>query len=197
MKWGLDAAFCPSTGELWAAKFDGYTWVAGYVGGDAVNIWTAENWRDADGLGFQLLPIWVAPPGADRGYTRGTEDGNACLVALQNVGLIDVVCLDVEDGAVPREYARGFIDACANGSCSVVLYGGAATIKGIGDLPFEAWWLSFWSTPGQSRPGPVVDWTYWQFGDGPQTDYNVCRDDAPFALLQSPEAPSASPSAEA
>ncbi len=178
----------------------GWRWVAGYVGGRALNVWKPAEWQRARTQGFDLLPIWVAPGADDAGREVGTLEGQECVDALQARGLSGIVVLDVEDGLSPEKYAMGFVDAVHAGSCEVVLYGTGQTLNGLVQVGFDFWWLAQWPLSGQPVYVVPPDWTLWQFGTGPAADYNVAQDDFPFATLtlsDSPSAPSGPPTAEA
>jgi hypothetical protein len=197
VRWGLDASIPPTGDQAWLYFADGYSFFCGYVGGRTPHVWTREDWRILAAAGFDLLPIWVAPLADDAGHHQGVEDGNRCLLALQAVGLTGVVALDVENGLKPREYASGFAAAIRAGDCAPVLYGTQRTIEGIGDLPWSAWWLAYWPVQRSGYTTSAPDWSMWQFKVADTVDMDVAVDDFPFALLESPEAPSAPPAGEA
>jgi hypothetical protein len=71
-----DAAF--PTG---AALQPGVIVSAGYIGGDAIHVWTATDWAHW-GTRYRV-PIWVR---SDPQNVDPTTDGQACLAALQAVG---------------------------------------------------------------------------------------------------------------
>lgn len=183
MLWGLDAAFAPSSLGIARAQFDlGYRFYCGYVGGHAYNAWTPAEWQRVAAAGFQLLPIWVAPLSFDTGRQHGVDDGNACLTALQALGLSGQVCLDVEDGLQPVEYMDGFHDALVAGTCELTLYGSAVTLEAASGLS-DHWWLAYW-LPGPSGLQPAQpDFELWQFSGTGSVDLDVCRDSFPFAEL--------------
>src|SRR5438046_1484638 len=111
MKWGLDAAYGPSEGQAIDYAAQGYGWFGGFIGGRAEHIWTPHEWDNVTRAGLDILPIWVAPLLDDAGRQAGVDDGNAAIVALQTLGFGEIVCLDIENGLAPVDYARGFIDA--------------------------------------------------------------------------------------
>lgn len=197
MKWGLDAAYPPSVEQALQQKLDGYQFFCGYIGGHAENIWLPQAWLDLAGLGFDLLPIWVAPLVNDAGYDQGVADGNSAAARMQELGMSGCFALDVENGLRPRQYSRGFLDACEAASVGVVLYGGRVTINAIGNLRWAAWWLAWYSDARTRYRTASPDWAMWQFATSDQVDFNVACDDFPFCAIEEPEAPSATPRAEA
>jgi len=179
--YGVDSAY-PSTDPA-ALRGLGWGFACGYIGGRALHVWTAADWAAHAAAGLKLGPIWVAPTGAPPEQV-GVDQGNAALVAMQNLKLAGMVFLDVENGATPRDYTRGFLDACHAGACAVTLYGSQTTILGIGDLlgAGDAWWLADWVQSGVPLRQAPSDWSMWQYSTGPQFDYNVAVDDFPFAV---------------
>ncbi len=182
MKWGLDGAYPPTLTQAMDYRSYGYSWFAGYMGGRAAHVWTPTEWHTIVLAGFEVLPIWVAPLVDDAGRQAGVDDGNAAIDALERLGFGGVVCLDIENGLTPVEYAEGFIDAAHNGFVNVVVYGLPATLEQVPNA--EAWWLAFW--PGSPHPmqGAPPDWTYWQFASGDLVDFSVASDQALFATVR-------------
>src|SRR6266702_673958 len=100
----------------------GWRWVAGYVGGRALNVWKPAEWQRARTQGFDLLPIWVAPGADDAGREVGTLEGQECVDALQARGLSGIVVLDVEDGLAPGKDAMVCVDAVDAGGGEFGVY---------------------------------------------------------------------------
>jgi hypothetical protein len=178
--YGLDSAY-PSRDPRGLVDM-GYGFVCGYFGGRALNVWTRNDWQAHAAAGLKLGPIWVSPSG-NPPRDQGVDQGNTALLALQMVGLSGLAILDIENGATPREYTIGFVEACHAGSCAVGMYGSRTTINAIGDVLGEGdvWWLAEWVQSGTRLWTAPPDWSMWQFATGPQFDYNVARDDFPFA----------------
>jgi hypothetical protein len=182
MKWGLDAAYPPSQSQALRYRRLGYDWFAGYIGGRALNTWTLEEWRNVSAAGFDILPIWVAPLENHAAHSRGVDDGNAAVAKLQELGMSDLVCLDIENGLTPIEYAQGFIDAAHAGLVDVVIYGLGDTLDAI--MGADAWWLCRWITSPMGLHEAPPDWTYWQFSSGASLDFSVAVDSARFAAMR-------------
>jgi len=187
MIWGVDSA-TPSPNPAGLVAL-GYEFACGYLGpvGGTPHVWTANEWKRHRDAGLKLGPIWVAPYGAP-GRQAGLDHGNAALTVMQLLHMSGFLFLDVENGAAPRDYAAGFVDAVHAGSCAVGLYGSRTTILGIGDLlgQGDAWWLADWlPDPGPAAP---PDWSMWQCSSvwisGTRYDLNVARDDFPFAEME-------------
>lgn len=177
MLWGVDSAYpSPNPSDLVAF---GYSFACGYVGGRALHVWTADDWRTHAAAGLRLVPIWVSPTGTSS-YDQGIQDGNGCLVAMQSVGLSGMCVADVESGAMPRDWYRGFTDALHAGQCASGLYGSSPTIQALGDLS-DTWWLASWVASGQPLRPALPDWSMWQYATGPTFDYNVAVHDFTFA----------------
>lgn len=181
MQWGVDSAY-PSARPTSLAAL-GYTFACGYLpGGNEAHEWTAGDWAAHAAAGLKLGPIAVAPYGYPT-EQEGVDHGNRALAAMQGFKLSGMLLHDVENGATPRDYAKGFVDACHAGSCAVGLYGSAATIEAIGDL-YDSWWLAAWLPIAGAAP---PDWAMWQCGSvvirGQTFDLNVARDDFTFATL--------------
>jgi Domain of unknown function (DUF1906) len=179
MIWGVDSAY---PGDPVALAALGYGFACGYLGpiGGTPHVWTAADWQRHAAAGLKLGPIWVAPYGQPS-EQEGVDHGNRALSAMQANHLSGMVLLDVENGATPRAYIKGFIAACHAGSCAVGLYGSQTTIVTTGDLP-DAWWLAAWlPLAGMAPP----DWSMWQCGSvvirGVTFDLDVAVDDFPFA----------------
>lgn len=177
MLYGVDSAN-PSTDPA-SLKGLGWSFACGYIGGRALHTWTADDWRRHDAAGLKLGPIWVSPTGQPS-YDRGVDEGNKALVAMQSSRLSGNVLLDVENGAQPEAYINGFVAACHAGQCSVGLYGSRATLAGT-TTGVDFWWLAEWVQSGSRLAPAPLDWSIWQYGTGPQFDYNVAIDDFPFA----------------
>lgn len=177
--WGIDCAYAPDEAGFADFAGQGVAFVGGYVGGHALNVWSKQDFANAVAAGLKVVAYWVGPLGQDPGYDQGVSDGNACLVAMQERGLSGWVVDDAESGVVRPEWSRGFVDALHAGSCSVQVYGTNATLQGMGSL-YDSWYLAWYSASGMSTATflmEIIDFDIWQFQDGPNFDYNVCRDD--------------------
>jgi len=180
MQYGVDSAYPSSNPASLVAL--GYAFALGYLpGGNEENAWTLEQWKAHADAGLKLGPIAVAPFGTPT-EQEGVDHGNRVLVAMQNFKLSGMVLHDVENGASPRDYAKGFVDALHAGSCAAWLYGSRTTILSIGDL-YDGWWLADWIQSGLPLRQAPPDWSILQYATGPQFDYNVARDDVPWAVL--------------
>lgn len=181
MKWGVDGASEPTEPEMDALLYSGISWVAGYIGGRALNVWSPEVWRVLHEDGMELLPIWVAPLSADDpGREQGIQEGNEALVTMQSLGLTGLVVLDVENGLEPYEYALGFRDAVNNGECALVVYGTNSTLWALRTALNFAW-LANWSNPRpEDQPYPA---DLWQYGTGSRWDYSIADNGFAFAGL--------------
>lgn len=179
MIYGVDAAYPGDPAKLAALNWQ---FVCGYLGGgNETRAWTSNEWRAFAQAGFKLGPIAVAPFGEPSNQV-GVDHGNRALVAMQALHLSGMVLHDVENGATPRDYAKGFVDSCHAGSCAVTLYGSRTTILAIGDL-YDSWWLAEWVQSGTKLGKAPLDWSMWQYATGPNYDYNVAVDDFKFAVL--------------
>lgn len=179
MRWGLDSAYPPSWSRAQAWFNDGWSFFGGYIGGDALNVWTNADWARVTAAGFQPLPIWVGPTALGPGRDMGVADGNAALTRLQELNL-STVALDLENSLAPIEYARGFADAINAGSARAILYGAPRTLLELVGQGFAHWWLASWPTKGQRVTAAPPDWSLWQYATGPEADFNCCVDDVIF-----------------
>ena len=183
--WGLDTAYCPDDNTLQSLADSGWAFFGGYVGGHAENVWTKDNFASLARIGFKIVVYWVGPLGVDPGYDAGVNDGNACLVALQERGLSGWVWDDAESGVIRRNWSSGFVAALHAGDCKVGLYGTTFTLSGMGDL-YDSWYLAAYPQPMESLDTwgrRIIDWDHWQVSDGPNYDYNCAAETAPFATF--------------
>jgi hypothetical protein len=176
MIYGFDSAYAPDDATLADMVGNGWGFYAGYIGGNALHVWSHADWARVRNAGLKLIPIWVAPYGTPS-YARGVADGNGCLVAMQVLGFSGTMLLDVENGATPSDYIRGFVDAMHAGSAGVALYGSWPTINACEQFVDHAF-VADWS--GQIPPG---SWEGWQYATGPTVDFDVVVDSYPFATL--------------
>ncbi len=181
MLWGVDSAY--PHGWPQALADAGFSFACGYIGGQAEHVWTGDDWRGHAAAGLGLVPIWVAPSG-EPSRDDGVTAGNGALAAMQDLGLSGQLVLDIEDGAVPVDYAAGFIAACYAGQASVAVYGSSRTLRELDG--FAAWWLAAWVAPSAPLGPALPDWSMWQYATGPRFDYDVARDDFMFATLNGP-----------
>lgn len=180
MKLGVDSAYA-STNPARLTEL-GWQFACGYIGGTALHVWSAEDWRNQKYAGLELLPIWVAPLHT-AGYDAGDYDGNQALVKLQELGLAGIVILDVEAGACGPAYADGFRASILAGSCKLGVYGSSGGLTKVGTVSGDLVWLAMWPTAAQPIGAAPPDFDIWQYESGPEFDYNVARDDFPFATL--------------
>lgn len=183
MLWGLDSSTPPAAGRAVDLKTFGYDFYGLYVHGNTPYIWNRADINVVAKVGFKILPISVAPLGMPDAY-KGSLDGANCLLNLKARGLGNTVCLDIENGAVPREYVLAFVAQLNNAGYKVCLYGTTNTLVALGkpDL-VDLTWLAYWPVFSSIVHSAPYDWDMWQFVDGTEADQNVCRDDFPFATL--------------
>lgn len=178
--WGLDSAYAPSAQAASKLLSEGWAFYGGYVGGHALHTWSKADFDVVASAGFKLMAFWVGPLSGDPGYDAGVNDGNACLVAMQQRGLTGWVTDDAESGIVRPLWSQGFVDALHAGTCSVRVYGTRATLQGMGGI-YDSWHLAWYPTTLQGVASQqIIDWDIWQYSDGPVYDYNVAREDTPF-----------------
>ncbi len=183
MIFGLDSSTPPSAQRAPALAAKGYSFYCVYIGGNTPYIWRRDQIQWLAGQGFSILPIWVAPYGTSDAMT-GASDGADCLLALQARALSGTVALDVENGAVPRDYVLAFVAQLNNAGYKVCLYGSTTTLTALGKPDIvDLTWLSYWPSFRSTVPSAPYDWDCWQFTDGAEADLNVARDDFPFATL--------------
>lgn len=177
--WGMDSEYAPSAQQFQQFADEGVAFYGGYIGGHAGNVWSKQDFANAAAAGMKIVAYWVGPLSNDPGYDQGVADGNACLAAMQERGLSGWVCEDAEGGIVRPQWSQGFVDALHAGSCSVQVYGATITLQNMGSI-YDSWYLAWYTTPGQSTKtflDQIIDFDIWQFGDGPNQDYDLCRDD--------------------
>lgn len=177
--WGLDCAYAPTLEEMQALRASGIAFIGGYIGGHAEHVWSKQDFANAAAAGLRTVAYWVGPLGTDPGYDAGVADGNAALAAMQEHSLSGWVCDDAESGVVRPQWSNGFINALHAGACSVQCYGTNATLSGMGDL-YDSWYLAWYTASMMSTQiflNNIIDFDIWQLQDGPQYDYNLCRDD--------------------
>jgi hypothetical protein len=180
MLYGVDSAY-PSSNP-WQLVNLGWQFVCGYLGpvGGTPHIWTHTEWKRHADVGLKLAPIWVAPYGTPS-EQEGVDSGNAALSKMHELGLSNIIVLDVENGASDPEFITGFCNAVHNGDCSVALYGSESTLLNAPGV--DAWWLASWVQSGVPLHQAPIDWSMWQYATGPQFDYNVAVDTFTFAGL--------------
>lgn len=179
MKYGVDCETPPENPSQ--LEQTGWQFVAGYLGGRAAHTWQPQDFASCAAAGLEILPIWVSPA-VEAGYDAGVLEGNAAISAMQAAGLEGVVALDVEDGEDEAGFIAGFVAAAHAGQLAVVLYGSGQTLleapEGV-----DAWWLASWVAQDQTLEAAPPDFSMWQYGTGPQFDYNVAVDTFVFATL--------------
>lgn len=183
MLWGLDSSAPPSLRELAMIVDRGYRFYCGYVGGDTPYVWTYDDIKSVTTAGLSFNPIWVAPLGSPN-EAQGDRDGADCVAALKQRLLGEAVTLDVENGAVPRDYVVAFVSQLNAVGCTVCLYGSNPTLISLGQPEIvDSVWLAYWAAFVPVPPRAPYDWDMWQFAAGGQADLNVARDDFRFASV--------------
>jgi len=186
MLWGLDAAYPPNDQRVAELAAAGWAFHGGYIGGRALNVWSLDDWVRITGAGMKPWPIWVSPDGTPS-RQQGVDEGNRCLVAMQNLGFAGLVALDTENGLVQLEYWAGFLAAAQAGSAGVVLYGSIESVAAAVEARlFDGYWLAWWPPGRLNMSGPPPPCDMWQFASGDQDDYNVAWDGFAFPGFNPP-----------
>jgi hypothetical protein len=95
--------------------------VFGYIGGNALHVWTKEEWSRFDGK--KKVPIWV------KDGQSAAEQSHGCLSALRNLHVPkgSPVALDMETIVDPA-FTRAFGNALANAGYRLWTYGSAGYV---------------------------------------------------------------------
>jgi hypothetical protein len=176
MIYGVDSAF-PNPRPNVLLEL-GWEFACGYIGGNALNVWTPGDWQRHRDARLQLMAIWVAPYGVPS-RQEGVDAGNEALDAMEALGMTSVLCLDIENGALPIDYLSGFRDSVRAGEVALCVYGSKSTVE-VAAQTADSIWLANWIQSGLPlRPAPP-DFDMCQYATGPLFNYNMARDDFGF-----------------
>lgn len=142
-----DAAYAPSSPPAWEV-------VAGYIGGNAVHVWSDEEWASQSAR--YRLPIFVRSNPEDHVAAR---DAAAALARLRQLGMPHgcAVALDLET-AVNPPYVKAFDAALVAAGYVVLAYGSAATIFS-NPRPSGGYWAAHYTGEDHMEPRAVA--TQW------------------------------------
>ena len=144
--------------------------IAGYLGGDAAHIWTADEWALFSPFG--RLPIWVASTGSGG---RGDIQAEAAITTLHKLGVPQgkTIALDLEMRVAPG-FVYLFTNVIRKAGWRTVTYGSESTIfQNPTDL--GVWVAHYDGIPNvePDRPGHPVVGT--QYAEGTDWDLSMIR----------------------
>lgn len=142
--------------KMWDAAFPTFPWpswlliVAGYIGGDAKNVWTFAQWKNAGRR--RKLPIWVA---AQSGTRNGVTDAWAILAQCYRLKIRrgSPIVIDMETLVDPI-YLWAIYGILTFFGYRVWVYGSKDTV--FGNPPCDGYWVADFTQIRHMVPGKLV-----------------------------------------